>query len=187
MSAAGNSDNISLGAGRLWVAPIGTAEPTSASSALDAAFRAVGYTEDGTTVTIELSNEEIEVAEEYDPVLYVMAKRKIMLKAQLAEATRRNLALTVGGLANDANDATAYTPPDPGAEVPFIVVWDSEETALGNADNIRWLFHQCKSGGTIETKRNKAPNKALLPVELNVEKPASTPPFKVFPNSAGQV
>ncbi len=187
MSAGGNSDNISLGAGRLWVAPIGTTEPTNASSALDAAFRAIGYTEDGTTVTIELSNEEIEVAEEYDPVLYVMAKRKIMLKAQLAEATRRNLALTIGGLANANNDASSYTPPDPGDEVAFIVVWDSEETALNNTANIRWLFHQCKSGGTIETKRNKAPNKALLPVELNVEKPAATPPFEVWPNASGQV
>ncbi|MFN2166827.1 MAG: hypothetical protein ACK2U9_11275 [Anaerolineae bacterium] len=64
-----------------------------ASTALPSAWRAVGYTEDGTTITTELTNEEIEVAEEYDPVLYVMTKRKVMLSVQMAEATRRMLVL----------------------------------------------------------------------------------------------
>lgn len=187
MAAGGNPNNISLGAGRLYVAPIGTAEPISASTALDVAFRSVGYTEEGTTVRVDLTNEEIEVAEELEPVLYVQNKRTVMLMVQMAEATRRNLALAIGGAANAANDATSYEPPDPGQESAFMVVWDSEETATGNADNVRWLFRSCKSGGQIETQRNKAPNKALLPIELNVQKPAGLAPFKVFPSATGLV
>lgn len=186
MAAGGNPNNISLGAGRLYVAPLGTSEPASASAALPSAWREIGYTEDGTKITTELTNEEIEVAEEYDPVLYVMTKRKIMVSVQMAEATRRNLALALGIGANESNDGTYLEPPDPGNETGFMLVWDSEDDAT-NGSNIRWLFRKCKISGSIETQRNKAPNKALLPVEINVEKPASQAPFRVFPNSSGLI
>ena len=186
MAAGGNAENISLGAGRLYVAALATTEPADASSALPSAWRAVGYTEDGTTITTELTNEEIEVAEEYDPVLYMMTKRKIMVAVQMAEATRRNLALALGVGANEANDGTSFEPPNPGDETGFMLVWDSEDDAT-NGDNIRWLFRKCKISGSIETSRNKAPNKALLPIEVNVEKPSNLAPFRVFPNAAGLI
>lgn len=186
MAAGGNADNISLGAGRLYVAPIGTAEPTSSSAVLPAEWRPVGYTEDGTTITVELTNEEIEVAEEFDPVLYVKSKRKVMLAVQMAEATRRNFALAMGTGADEDNDAQSYEPPDPGDEVPFTLVWDSDDDPT-EGGNVRWLFRRCKISGNIETTRNKAPNKALLPVEINVEKPTGVAPFKVFPNASGLI
>lgn len=186
MAAGGNSSNISLGAGRLYVAPLATTEPTSASAALPSAWRPVGYTEDGTTIQTEVSNEEIEVAEEYEPVLYVNNKRTSMVSVQMAEMSRRNLALALGSGANEVNDGTAYEPPDPGAEVGFMMVWDSDEDPTSGT-NTRWLFRQCKVSGTIETQRNKAPNKALLPIEINCEKPTGLKPFKVFPNSSGRV
>jgi hypothetical protein len=185
MAAGGSSANIALGAGRLYVAAVGTTEPTDCSTAMPSAWRAVGYTEDGTTFSVDLSNEAIEVAEEYDPVRYVLASRATKLAVQMAEMTRRNLALSMGGGAAAANDATAFEPPDPGAEVAVMIVWDSLDTP--SASNIRWLFRQCKVNGSVETQRNKAPNKALLPVEFNLEKPAGLAPFKVFPNSSGLV
>jgi hypothetical protein len=186
MAAGGNPNNISLGAGRLYVAPIGTAEPADASTALPSAWRAVGYTEDGTTIQTEISNEEIEVAEELDPVLYVTNKRTNMVSVQMAEMSRRNLALALGLGASADNDGTYLEPPDPGDEDRFMLAWDSEDDATSGT-NIRWLFRKCLVGGTIETQRNKAPNKALLPIEINVEKPEGLKPFKVFPNSAGRV
>lgn len=187
MAAGGTPGNVHLGAGRFWVAPVGTTEPTDASSALPSAWRPIGYTEDGTTVTIEITTEEIEVAEEYDPIDEVNTKRTTMLKIQMAEATRRNLALIVSGVADAANDATAYEFPDPGDEVKFMGVWDSEETAAGNDENKRWLFRECKPTGSIETQRNKAPNKALLPIEIKCVKPVGASPVKVFPNASGQI
>lgn len=185
MAAGGNPENIALGAGRIYVADVATAEPVSASAVLPSAWRPIGYTEDGTTITTELTNEEIEVAEEYDPVLYVMTKRKIMLSIQMAEATRRNLVLALGGVAAALNDASSYEPPDPGQEEGFKVVWDSEE--VPGPENIRWVFRKCKISGSIEMQRNKAPNKALIPVEVNVEKPAGQAPFIVFPNANGLI
>lgn len=185
MAAGGSSSNIQLGAGRLYVAAVGTSEPTSCSSTLPSAWCPIGYTEDGTTVTLETSNEAIEVAEEVDPVLYVLASRSTKLSVQMAELTRRNLALALGSGAGADNDAQSIEPPDPGSEVAVMIVWDSDDTP--SATNSRWLFRQCKVNGTIEFSRNKAPNKALLPVEFNCEKPAAAKAFIAFPNSSGLV
>lgn len=187
MAAGGTAGNVQLGPGRLWVAPIGTTEPASASAALPSAWIAVGYTEDGTTFTVEITSEPIEVAEELDPILYVNTRRTNQLAVQMAEMTRRRLALALAsGITPD--DATAFEPVNPGSEVKVMLVWDSNEDATtGSPGNRRWLFRQCSASGTIEIHRQKAPNKALLPVTFNVEKPSGLAPFKVYPNSTGLV
>jgi hypothetical protein len=187
MAAGGDPNNIQLGAGRVYVAPVGTAEPASASAALPSAWRPVGYTEDGTTVTLNVTVDEVEVAEEYDPVAYVNTKRTTQVSLSMAEASRRNLALAVGGVADAANDATSYEPPDPGEESAFMLIWDSDEVPTTN-QNARWLFRSCKVSGSIETSHKKAPAKSLLPVTIMVQKPAGgSRSFKVWPNASGQV
>lgn len=187
MAAGGTPANVQLGPGRLYMAPIGTAEPASASAALPSAWIAIGYTEDGTTFSVEITSEPIEVAEEYDPIFYVTTRRVNSLAVQMAEMTRRRLALSIGsGIV--ADDATALEPVNPGAEVKVMFVWDSnEDPTTGSPGNRRWIFRQCSFAGTIEVKRQKAPNKALLPITVNVEKPTGLAPFKVFPNSTGLV
>lgn len=187
MSAGGNTAQIELGPGRLWYAPLGTTEPTSASAAMPSAWQAIGYTEDGSTTTIELSAEEIEVEEELDPVLYVNVKRATSLSLEMAQPTRKRLALALGAGATALDSAEAFEPPDAGDEVAIMLVWDSEENADGNDQNIRWLYRQAKPTGTIEISRKKAPDKSLLPVEFNIEKPSNAKSFKVFPNAQGQI
>lgn len=187
MAAGGTTANVQLGPGRLWVAAIGTTEPASASAAMPSAWSPIGYTEDGTTFTCEITSEPIEVAEEIDPIFYVNVRRTNQLAVQMAEATRRNLALALAsGVV--VNTAASYEPPDPGTEVKVMLVWDSNEDATaGSPGNRRWIFRQCNPTGTIEMHRQKAPNKALVPVTFNVEKPSGLAPFKVFPNSTGLV
>lgn len=192
MAAGGNSDNIPLGVGRLYVAPLGTAEPTSASAAMPSAWRAVGYTEDGSAFSTSATNEPIEVAEEVDPVLYALARRDNTLAFTMVEITRQNLALALGDAANAsagafaANDGTALEPPTAGSETAVMIVWDSEDDAT-NGENRRWLFRQCKPGGTIELPRRKAPSKATIAVTFNLEVPAGLKPWKAFPNADGVV
>jgi Ca2+-binding RTX toxin-like protein len=185
MSAGGNSDHVELGPGRLWVAPLGTTEPTSASAALPSAWVAIGYTEDGSAYAADITSEPVEVAEELDPVKYENTRRLNRLTFQMAEATARNLVLALGGGAGQANDGSSVEPPTPGAEVAVMIVWDSEETA--GADNVRWIYRQAKPSGTIEIAHRKAPGKTLIPVTFNLEKPASAKPWKVFPNAAGDI
>lgn len=191
MAAGGTTNNVQLGPGRLWMAPIGTTEPASASAALPSAWLALGYTEDGTTFTVSLTSEDIEVAEEIDPILTVNTKRASQLAIQMAEFTKRNYAVALGsGLIT--NDAASYEPPTPGSELKVMIIWDSNEDATvaqGSPaqGNRRWLFRQCNPTGDLEVHRQKAPNKALIPVTFKVEKPSGLAPFKVWPNSNGLI
>lgn len=185
MAAGGNADHVELGPGRLWVAPLGTTEPTSASAALPSAWSAIGYTEDGNAFASDITSEPVEVAEELDPIAYENTRRINRLTFQMAEATARNLVLALGGGSAQANDGSSIEPPDPGSEVAVMLVWDSEESA--GADNVRWLYRQAKPSGTIEIGHRKAPGKTLIPVTFNLEKPATEKPFKVFPNANGDI
>lgn len=185
MSAGGNADAVQLGPGRLYVAPLGTSEPTSASAALPSAWSPIGYTEDGNAFASDLTSEPVEVAEELDPIAYENTRRLNRLTFQMAEATARNLVLALGGGAAQANDGSSVEPPDAGSEVAVMLIWDSDETP--GATNVRWLYRQAKPSGTIEIGRRKAPGKTLIPVTFNLEKPSSAKPFKVFPNAAGDI
>lgn len=182
MAAGGNTANITLGPGRLYTAPVGTSEPASASAALPSAWRAIGYTEDGTTFTMNLTNSPVIVAEEVDPVRYVLSARASSLAVKMAEMTRQNLALAMGS-GFQLNDAEAFEPPDPGSEVAVMLVWDKDETP--SASNARWLFRQAKVNGSVAVQFAKSPQKALLPVVFDLEKPPSLAPFKVYPSSTG--
>lgn len=188
MAAGGTAGNVDLGPGRLWVAPLGTTEPTSASTALDAAFWAIGYTEDGTEIQTNITNEAVTVAEELDPVSNEITGRETQLAVQMAEMTRKRLYLALGGGAGLVDNANPLTPPAPAAVVPVILVWDSEETATGNNQNRRYIFHSCTPSGTITTARRKAPQKALLSVTFKCAiTTAAGAPFTVRPNASGQV
>lgn len=184
MSAGGTSGNVVLGPGRLWVAPLGTTEPASASAALDAAFVAVGYTEDGNVFESELTSEPIEVAEELDAIKYENTRRLNRLSFQMAEATRRNLILALAG-GVQANNSAPVEPTNLSDVVAVMMVWDSDETP--GATNARWLFRQAKPSGTISIAHRKAPQKALIPVTFNLEKPSSAAAWKAFPDSSGLV
>lgn len=187
MTAGGTATNVQTGPGRLWVAPLGTTEPTSASAAMPSAWTAVGYTEQGHEYAADLTSEPIEVAEELDPIRYENTRRISRVSFSMAEVTRKRLAIALGGGASEADSAAAYEPPAAGAEVAVMIVWDSEETADGNNQNVRWLYRQAKASGTITIAHGKAPAKALIPVTFNLEKPASAGPVKVFPNASGHI
>jgi len=122
----GNTANIQLGVGRLWYAPLGTAEPTNGSSSMPSAWNAIGYTEEGSTFTIELSAEEVYVAEELDPALYINTKRTTKVKFSMAEATRKRLAIVLGMGAGEIFIAAAKEAVK--RKVPFVIF-----TASGGA------------------------------------------------------
>lgn len=188
MSAGGVSEQVKLGPGRLWIAPVGTAVPTSASAALDPAYWALGYTEEGTTITIEYTAEAIEVAEELDPIDYVNTARSVKLAVSAAQVTRKRLAVAVSLGAEYVDNAAVLDMPAADApQVGVAIVWDSAETATGNSENIRWFFPKVLPAGAIEIARQKAPNKALLPLEFNAVKITGLPIARVFPNAAGLV
>lgn len=185
MAADGNSAAVKVGPGRIWMAPLGTAEPTDNSSALPSAWIPIGYTEEGNAYAADLTSEPVEVAEEIDPIRYENTRRLSRVTFSMAEATARNLVAALGGGTAQPNDDTDFDLPAAGTEVPIMLVWDSDEEA--SATNVRWLYRQAKPSGTIEIARRKAPQKTLIPVTFNLEKPASTGPTHVFPNEDGDI
>ena len=188
MSAGGTTTNVKLGPGRLWIAPVGTTAPTSASAAPDAAWWALGYTEEGTTISIEYTSEGIEVAEELDPIDFVNTARAVTLSVSAAEVTRKRFAVAIGSGAAEVDNAAPIDLPDADAvQQGVAVMWDSAETAAGNDQNIRWYIPKLLPAGTIEIARRKAPDKALLPMELNAVKVTGSPLLRVFPNAQGLV
>lgn len=176
----GTPGNVSIGPGLLYAAPIGTTEPASASAALPSAWRAIGYTEEGSGFTEARNNEPVPVAEEFYPIRYVTTEITNSVAFAMAEATRQNLALATNQGAAAANDATALEPPAPGSEVRVMLVHVTDGGAL-------WLFRQCFNGGTVELGNRKAPQKRLLATEFRLEKPTGAQPWKVFPNASGLI
>lgn len=170
-----NSDAVEIGPGLLYVAPYGTTEPTTAEAVLDAAFREVGYTEDGSTFEYEISNEPIDVAEEFDPIKYMTTSRRASITFQMAEITRQNLALALNAGA-DAAETGDLEPPDPGDEERVTLIWDSDDAA----EPERWVLRKCLQASTVSVRRQKAPNKTLIPVTFRLEKPTGVPPFIVL-------
>lgn len=188
MSAGGTPSNVKLGPGRIWIGPVGSTAPTNASSAPDTAFWALGYTEEGTTVDIESSGEPIEVAEELDPIDFVLTARSVTLNVAAAEVTRKRLAVALALGASYADNAAALDfPSGSDTQVGVAVIWDSAETAAGNSENIRWYIPKMMPSDTSSIARQKAPNKSTLPLVLNAIKTASYPIARVFPNASGLV
>lgn len=174
----GNSAAVQSGPGLLYVAPVGTTEPTTASAALPSAWREVGYTEDGNAFSYEITNEGLEVAEEFDVIRYNTTGRNASVTFQMAETTRANFALALNKGANEANDNTPLEPPDPGDEVRVMIVLNADSGA-------RWIYRQCLQAGTTEIANRKAPQKRLIAVTFRLEKPTGLAPFRVIPTGTG--
>ena len=176
--------DVDIDVGILYVAPIGTTEPTSATSALDAAWREVGYTEDGSKISTAVTTADLEVAELLDPIAVRTTKRTTKVMFAMAQATRSNLLLARDRGAAGTDTTTAVEPVALASEVRVMLCWQSEQTG---ADQRRWLFRQCYNTGSLEIANAKTPQKRLLAVDFSCEKPESAAVFTVFPSAAGEI
>lgn len=158
---------VKVGPGLIYVAPIGTAEPTSGSGTLPSAWTPIGYTESGSTFTTETTVDEINVAEELNPIRYAATKRVTKFEFQMAEinATNYSIALNGGTIGSPTSGFVTFEPPTVGEEQRLMVVWD------GDDDEERMLLRRCLASGSVAIPRQKAPNKALIPITFNLELP----------------
>jgi hypothetical protein len=189
MAAGGTPGNVKLGPGRLWYAPLGTAEPTDASTVLPIAWLPIGYTENGTEIVTTVTAEDIEVAEEFDPIDNIQTKRVTVLNVEMAESTKRNLLLAIAGGSGAAatNDGIAFEFPDADQITGVMMVWEST-LSTPDSTNRRWLLRTAKPNGTITTVRRKAPAKSSITASFTcVKSAAGLRAVKVFPNALGQV
>lgn len=173
-----NANQVIAGVGLLYVAPIGTAEPTSATASLGSPWREVGYTEAGATISTEITTENIEVAEELEPVGVATSSRNATVSFGMAQTTRENLALALN-LGIQANNDTPIEPPDASEEVYVMGALKTDQGAL-------WLFRKMKNSGNFELARAKT-GKTLITVTFTLYKPTGLKQFKVFPTATGLI
>lgn len=180
-----------VGPGFLWIAPLGTAEPTPTvtgskfTDTIGVAWLPLGATTEGSTFSYSTTVEPINVAEFFDPISYFTTSRAGSISFSMANYTLSNLRRAMnGGVAAITPTGTAGTelatfePPTPGTETRAMLLWQSDD------DTVRLLVRKAISSGDVSMTFNKAPNYASIPTTWNMEIPTSTAvPFKMW--SAG--
>lgn len=182
----GNKQSVALGPGYLYLAVLGSTEPTDLVTAWAAAWKPLGYTNDGSTQTYAPSYDNVEVAEELDPIDSVPTGRVITVGFALAENTALNYkramnggTITVTGI--DPDEVYKFEPPDLGEETAVMIGFESEDHLE------RWVWRQCKQTGSAETSRKKGADKALIPMEFTSYPPdAGGKPFMRLSQRVGE-
>lgn len=178
----GNPLALSIGPGVLkFAASLSTTEPVDLAAAWPAGWLDIGYTDDGTEVKIETKYDDVEVAEELDPVQILATARTLSLSVAMAEITATNLKRALnGGTITAASGAVYYDPPALGAEQYCMLGWESNDVTE------RWIFRKAIQTGALTIARKKAPAKALFSAEFRCVKPPSVQPFRAIMASPGR-
>lgn len=158
--------------GKLYIAPIGTTEPTTAVAAWPAGWVPLGYTDEGSAFNYEISTDNVEVAEELDVLARVTTGRDASVEFALAEITYRNLTIAFnGGIISGDGTAWSFEPPDLGNETRVMIGWDALPTVASN--DLRVIFRQCLQGGSLGLENRKGATKSTISANFQLEKPAS--------------
>jgi hypothetical protein len=177
--ARGNPGALALGPGKLYIAVLGTTEPadlTTPWASISPNWIPLGYTAEGSTFNYSVDSENVEVAEELDPVAVALTSREMNLDFALAEITARNLKTALnGGTITAGTGIVTFEPPDLGEEVRTMLGWESEDATE------RWVYRKCLQTGGMEMSRQKGAAKATISCSFKLEKPTSgAKPFKAI-------
>src|SRR5665213_3600638 len=179
MAVGRDPNTVSIGPGTIYIAPLGTAEPTSLSGAWNVAFVDIGYTEKGTTFTNGLTASDVDVAEEYYPISTVVTAKTAKVDFALSQITASNFQVAyAGGTVVTASGYVTFEPPLAGTETRVMLGWQSV------SGDERFLWRRCFQSGSTAMVRQKTLPQALLPVSFNLEKPTGALPWKWWGSTA---
>jgi hypothetical protein len=180
--------------GFIFIADLGTAEPTHAALAstydLDVwgvAWVSAGATEDGSKFKYASEVEAVEVAEFLDPIKYATTGRAGSFAFAMANYTLKNIQRVFnGGTVSTVSGSgvtlsSKYVPPAPGGELRRMIGYESLDHTF------RIVMYQCLQGGEMETVFGRAPSKSLLPAEFKFEVPSSGNPFAMYGAGTGRL
>lgn len=168
--------------GKLYIAPVESAPgvPTTEPAAIDDAWPTgwvpLGYTDEGSVFNYELSVDNVEVAEELDPIARVTTGRDASVEFALAELTYRNLTIAFnGGIVTGDGMEWEFEPPDLGNEERVMVGWDASFDPLTN--DLRMIFRRCLQGGSLGIENRKGTTKSVIASTFQLEKPLDGRPL----------
>ena len=137
----------------------------------------VGYSEDGWTLEMDKTFEDIMVAEEIDPIGTFKTAQEVRLTGELAQAGMTNLQIALGGgtytssdTNNYASDYASLIPPatDDFDEKSLLLVVDGPSGADRHVEIPRAV-----NVGAFSMAHQKAPQKVVIATEFKVLKPKS--------------
>jgi len=136
----------------------------------------VGYSEDGWTLEMDKTFEDIMVAEEIDPIATFKTAQEVRLTGELAQASMSNLQIALGGgtfTEDDADYASGYDslkPPstDDFDEKSLLLIVDGPSGADRHVEIPRAI-----NVGAFSMAHQKAPQKVVVATEFKVLKPKS--------------
>lgn len=166
----GNVDQVRTGPGRILIGPYGTPLPTDfgalgVAPTLDEDLVEVGFTTEGSELSITQESTGIPVAERIRPIRYENTSSEASYTFTMAQISAKNLQLALGGgtITTTTNGAQKYTFPKVGGTSRFSIVWESE-------DGKEYLvIAKASSSGTVTIPRKKSPDVAGVPVEFRIE------------------
>lgn len=142
-----NADQVYVGAGALYTAPIGTAIPSGLVDPV-APWVHVGYTETGFRVRYSTESLDVLADQSFDPVKSVMTGRTITLATTLLQITPENLARALGGgTITQLAGYDKYVPPAPGQETEIMLYFKLVNEIDGP---VRAIIRRAKRQGDSE-------------------------------------
>lgn len=173
---SGNPEQVRVGPGWLYIAPLGSDEPDELITpweTVDPAWTNLGYTEGGTSFVFDQTFEDVTVDQEYDPVATLQTARQATINVQAAELTAANLEVAFNGgtVATPGGGLTTFEPPEAGDYTHVMLGWEATDALE------RWVFRKCLQVGNVEIPRRKAPDKAVVPLSFRALKPTGSAVF----------
>ena len=183
---SGAINEVLIGTGVLYVADRTTSslafpgDNSGAWADVDVAkWRDIGYSEDGWTLEMDRTFEDILVAEEVDPIKTIKTAQEARLMGELSQASLKNLAIAMGQndafvSENDSNFAAGYDvveTPDTNAfaELAGLLITEGPAGADRHVQMPRMV-----SVGAFSMSHAKAPQKVVIATEFKLLVPDIT-------------
>ena len=183
---SGAINEVLIGTGVLYAADRTTSslaypgDSSGAWAAVDTAkWRDIGYSEDGWTLEMDRTFEDILVAEEVDPIKSIKTAQEARLMGELSQASLKNLAVAMGQndayvSEDDSNFASGYdvvVAPDTNSfsELALLLIAEGPAGADRHVEMPRAV-----SVGAFSMQHAKAPQKVVIATEFKLLVPDST-------------
>lgn len=178
-----DTQNIKIGPGTLYAAPLGTTEPTAVTGAWPIGWQPLGFTDQGSSFAFGPSVTPVEVEELFWPVEQAITSYSGKMSFVLAETTRQNLAFALNAGIGSTTDAASQganedgslwqEPPAQGFEVRVMLGWDSiPEAGTASTDPYtRIIVRQALQTGMVTRLARKGNNKSMFACEFSLEFP----------------
>ena len=175
---------VLVGTGTMYLAPQGEAFPTNPATAVAGNFEDVGYSEEGWAFVADRTFENVDVAEEVDPLRVLKTAQELRFRGTFAQASFENLQIALGGGTITTSDPSAgyrrYTPPASDEQDEYTILFRTNAPP-GDGTKLRdFRIPRAISSGAIEMPHAKAPGKTVIAADFRLILPSAGSIFDVI-------